>query len=226
MGVLGAVFSIALLIISLGIHEAAHAWSAWKLGDSTAKDLGRMTLNPIVHIDLVMTILLPALCYFSGAPIFGGAKPVPVNFNRLRNPWADMAIVAFAGPLSNFLLAVVFFALWKFFVNTGYYNGAADLPGLRTYDLLPVVMSGAMLTNVVLFVFNLIPIPPLDGSRIFVNVLPPSMRESYTALGVYGFFILIALLNFVPAFNHFIYGSVTPRVVDVVQTIATLGGRW
>lgn len=225
LGVLGAVFSVALVIVSLGIHEAAHAWSAYKLGDSTAKDLGRMTLNPIVHIDLVWTILLPALCYFSGAPVFGGAKPVPVNFNRLRHPWVDMAVVAFAGPLSNFLLAVVFYALWKLFVVTGYYNGAAEFAGARTRDLLPLVLQGAMYSNIALFVFNLIPIPPLDGSRIFVNVLPVSLRENYMALGAYGFFALILLLNYVPAFNDF-YRSVVSAVAHVVQNLATLGGRW
>lgn len=225
-GILGAVFSILLLILSLGVHEAAHAWSAYKLGDSTAKDEGRMTLNPIVHIDLVWTILLPALCYFAGAPLFGGAKPVPVNFNRLRNPWADMAIVAFAGPLSNFLLAVLFFVAWKFFVITGYYNGAAEAAVLRVDDLLPAVLSGAILTNVILFVFNLIPIPPLDGSRIFVNLLPPALRENYLSLSFIGLFAIYALLNYVPSVRHVVYGQITPAVLHIVEQIATLGGRW
>jgi Zn-dependent protease len=214
------------LIVSLGIHEAAHAWSAYKLGDSTAKDLGRMTLNPIVHIDLFMTILLPLMCYFVGAPLFGGAKPVPVNFNRLRNPWADMAVVAFAGPLSNFLLAILFWALWKFFVLYGYYNGAAELADLRQFDLLPKILQAAMATNVVLFVFNLIPIPPLDGSRIVVNLLPISLRESYMAIGTYGLFIILALLNYVPAFNQLVYGDVMPKVIRLVKSIASLGGHW
>lgn len=222
---IGATLAIILLIVSLGVHEAAHAWSAWKLGDSTARDLGRMTLNPIVHIDLFMTILLPAMCILVGAPIFGGAKPVPVNFNRLRNPWLDMGIVAFAGPLSNFLLAVLFFALMTFFVNTGYYNGAAVTEDARMLDLLPRVLLSAAGTNVALFVFNLIPIPPLDGSRILVNLLPESLRVGYTQLGVYGLFIILALLNYVPAFNQF-YFDVARHVFAVVRQVATLGGTW
>lgn len=217
---------VILLIVSLGVHEAAHAWAAWKCGDSTAKDLGRMTLNPIVHIDLFMTILLPALCLLAGAPVFGGAKPVPVNFHRLRKPWTDMMVVALAGPFSNFVLAIVFFALMKLFVTTGFYNDAAASMQGRIGDLLPRVLSAASAMNVLLFAFNLIPIPPLDGSRVGVLLLPESMRHSYIAIGSYGLLFIYALINFVPAFRHFFFFDVYYPLTDIVQQIASLGGRW
>lgn len=222
---IGAILGIVLIIVSLGIHEAAHAWSAYKLGDSTAKDMGRMTINPLVHIDLWMTIGLPLLCAISGAPIFGGAKPVPVNFHRLRNPWVDMAVVAFAGPLSNLILAILFYALAKFFVLTGYYNGAADLVGGRWDDMLPRVLYGATATNVILFVFNLIPIPPLDGSRIMVNVLPESLRETYTRIGAFGLFAIYFLINYSVPFQN-VYAQVFSSTFHVVKRIVSLGGLW
>jgi len=217
---------VALVIVSLGVHEAAHAWAAWKCGDSTAKDLGRMTLNPIVHIDLFMTIILPALCLMTGAPLFGGAKPVPVNFNRLRKPWTDMMVVALAGPFSNLLIAVLLFALMKLFMITGLYNDAASTVAGRAGDLLPRVLYDASNMNVLLFAFNLIPIPPLDGSRVGVQLLPPSMRESYLALGAFGLFIIYGLINFVPGFQHFFFYDVYFPLTDIVRQVATLGGRW
>lgn len=221
----GAVLGIVLLILSLGVHEAAHAWSAYKLGDPTAKDLGRMTINPIVHIDLWMTIGLPLLCAISGAPMFGGAKPVPVNFHRLRNPWVDMAVVAFAGPLSNFLLAMLFLALSKFFVLTGYYNGAADVIRDRSSDMLPAVLKAASEANVILFAFNLIPIPPLDGSRIMVNVLPESLRENYLRIGAFGLFAIYYLINFVAAFNDMFWGM-SDAINGIVRKLVSAGGVW
>lgn len=218
-------FVIILLIISLGVHEAAHAWSAWKLGDSTAKDMGRMTVNPIVHIDPFMTILLPALCAITGAPIFGGAKPVPVNMHRLRNPWVDMGVVAFAGPLSNLLLACLFLALWKFFLITGYYNGAELAQSLRHDDLLPRVLLQTVGFNVVLFVFNLIPIPPLDGSRIMANLLPPSLRENYSRIGGFGLLAVFMLINYVEPFRRVVISAIN-EVHDLVVQVVTLGGKW
>ena len=220
-GAIGIVF----LILSLGVHEAAHAWSAYKLGDSTAKDMGRMTLNPIVHIDLWWSIALPALCVMTGAPIFGGAKPVPVNFHRLRNPWVDMGLVAFAGPLSNFLLALVFLGLAKFFIATGYYNGAATEDYARIADLLPSVLIGAAATNVILFLFNLIPIPPLDGSRIVVNLLPESMRDTYLALQLFGLVAVYYLINYNSTFRS-LYMHTYRATWHVVENIVSLGGTW
>lgn len=185
-----------------------------------------MTLNPIVHIDLFMTILLPAFCLIAGAPVFGGAKPVPVNFNRLRKPWTDMMLVALAGPFSNLILAVLLFAMMKLFAMTGFYNGAAETVSGRMQDLLPRVLYGASTMNVLLFAFNLIPIPPLDGSRVAVQLLPVSMRESYLGLATFGLFIIYGLINFVPGFQHFFIYDVYLPLIHIVQEVATLGGRW
>src|SRR5258705_5625791 len=135
------VMTLVLLVICLGIHEAAHGWVALKCGDPTARDLGSITLNPMPHIDPVMTILLPTLLYLSPVHmIFGGAKPVPVSFHRLRHPWRDMSLVALAGPMSNFLLAIFFVVAFKFFVRTGFYNGAAPYVDDRSADFLPQIL--------------------------------------------------------------------------------------
>lgn len=225
-GVLYLVLSLTLLVLSLGIHEAAHAWAALKCGDPTARDLGRLTLNPIPHIDLWWTIVIPGVFLYisNGAFLFGGAKPVPVDFRRLKNPWRDMSIVAFAGPLSNLLLVGVFFALWKFFLETGYYNGSADGAFQRRGDLLPQVLQSAVLANAVLFVFNLIPIPPLDGSRILTWMLPPSLRESYNQVGAFGIVIVFLLMRWEPFANQ-IYRLVE-LVVTGAEQVVTIGGLW
>lgn len=223
--VLVIVLTVVLGVISLGIHEAAHGWVAWKCGDSTAKDLGRITLNPIAHIDLFRTILLPAVLLYYGQPAFGGAKPVPVSFHRLRHPWRDMSLVAAAGPASNFLLAIFFLTAWHFFVKTGFYNGAATLESARSSDLLPVVLLNAFSLNVVLAVFNLVPIPPLDGSRIFAWVLPASARSAYVAIEPYGLFIVFFLILKVSAFGQALYG-IESDLANAILNLVTLGGRW
>ena len=218
---------IILLIISLGIHEAAHAWVALKCGDPTARDLGRITLNPIVHIDLFMTILLPAMLYVStgGAFVFGGAKPVPVSFHRLRHPWRDMALVAIAGPLSNLLLAVFFLLLWKFFVNTGWYNGAAAVDTERHKDLLPTVLDRTLFSNLLLAVFNFVPIPPLDGSRVMAWLLPASVRSAYVAMESFGLLIVMGLVYFSSSFMNFILREVY-SISRFLDSVVSLGGLW
>src|SRR5262245_8555014 len=175
---------LVLLVISLGIHEAAHGWVALKCGDSTARDLGRITLNPIPHIDPFMTVILPGMLYWisKGTVMFGGAKPVPVNFHRLRHPWRDMSLVAMAGPASNLVLAVLFLLLYKFFVSTGYYNHASGSMAERQLELLPRVLERACVSNVFLAVFNLVPLPPLDGSRVMAWLLPEGLRYGYASL--------------------------------------------
>jgi Zn-dependent protease len=190
--------SLALLAISLGVHEAAHAWSAWRCGDPTARNLGRMTINPIPHIDLMWTIVIPAFFLLTSGFLFGGAKPVPVDFRRLRHPLRDMSLVALAGPASNLLLAILFLFLANFFLGTGWYNGAAETPFERTRDLLPMVLHGAVGMNILLFVFNLIPIPPLDGSRVLTWILPEGLRPSYAAIGPFGLAIVFALMLWGP----------------------------
>jgi Zn-dependent protease len=224
--ILSLVLTIVLLVFSLGIHEAAHAWVALQCGDPTARDLGRITLNPIPHIDLWMTILLPALIYYSsgGQYLFGGAKPVPVDFRRLRHPLRDMSIVAVAGPLSNLLLVGFFLVLLKFFVTTGYYNGSAAFPSERNHDLLPKVMLQAVSFNALLFVFNLIPVPPLDGSRIMTWLLPPSLRQPYNSIGIFGLIAVFLLLRWEP-FARVVWNAMG-LVVRSAEQVVSLGGRW
>ena len=217
---------IVLLVLSLGAHEAAHAWAALKCGDSTGRDLGRMTLNPIPHIDLWMTILLPTLLYYStgGRFVFGGAKPVPVQFNRLRHPWRDMSLVALAGPLTNLVLALLFLAGREFFMQTGWYNGAAASYFLRGHELLPEVLYESARFNVILFVFNLVPIPPLDGSRVMAWLLPSNLRESYVALERWGMMIVLALLYLPTPLRSWISRTVY-TVLHWMGTLVQSGGH-
>lgn len=192
--VLKIVLVIVLLVLSLSLHEVAHAFVAYRCGDTTAKDLGRLTLNPIVHIDPWMTILLPALLYTTTGFVFGGAKPVPVSYHRLRHPLRDMSLVALAGPVTNFVLAFVFLLLFKLMVEQGWYNDAALTPRARARDLLPQVLLAAAGLNVVLTVFNLFPIPPLDGSRVMAWLLPSSARDAYLAFERWGLVLVFVLL--------------------------------
>lgn len=179
--------SLGFLILSLGIHEAAHAWMAWRCGDSTAKDLGRMTFDPIPHIDPFMTVLLPAIMWFSsgGTMMFGGAKPVPVLYHRLRHPARDMMLVALAGPVSNFLLAILFFLVFKLLVYQA---------GFSHDEIVTTVMYRSMQWNCLLAAFNMIPIPPLDGSRVMSYLLPAPLRETYNRFESIGMVIVMALL--------------------------------
>ncbi len=220
------VLTIALLVLSLGIHEAAHAWAALKCGDTTARDLGRLTLNPIPSIDLWWSILLPSFLYIttSGQFVFGGAKPVPVNFHRLRHPWRDMSFVAFMGPFSNLMLVGVFLLGWKFFLQTGYYNGSAATIAERQADLLPVVMMEAAWLNALLFVFNLIPIPPLDGSRIMTWLLPANMRQPYNSIGIFGIVAVVLLMRWEPFARPVV--QLMDTIVRVALKVVSLGGLW
>ena len=205
-----------VLLFSLSFHESAHAWMAWKLGDDTAKNLGRVSLNPIVHIDPIWSVIVPALTYFAGGFLFGGAKPVPVDFRRLRHPLRDMALVAVAGPLTNLILAALFLVAWKAAVWGGHYPEKA---------LLPRVLSGTLEFNAILFVFNLIPIPPLDGSRIMTWLLPPGMREPYVSLERFGMIVIIALLFFVPPFQSLYLGGFR-TTIGFLETITGSHRSW
>ncbi|MCC6407141.1 MAG: site-2 protease family protein [Planctomycetes bacterium] len=195
---------IAFVILSLAIHEVAHAWVALQRGDTTARDLGRITLNPIPHIDPVMTIIVPVFLAVlsSGAFIFGGAKPVPVTMSRLKNPLPDMALVALAGPVSNWLLAILFGALYKLSLLHGFYPGAAESYGERLGQLFPLVMASAMATNLFLALFNLLPIPPLDGSRVMNWLLPAPLREGYMRLETIGLFLVVGVYYYTPVRDY------------------------
>ncbi len=202
-------------MLSLGIHEAAHAWVAYRCGDTTAKDMGRMTLDPISHIDPFMTIVLPLVLWLSNGPIFGGAKPVPVNPYRLRNPARDMMFVALAGPASNFLIAIVLVFVLKLLVH------AFGLPP----DSLActVVWMGAQV-NCLLAAFNMLPVPPLDGSRVMAYLLRGPAREAFVGLERFGMLIIFGLL----IFGKGIVGRVLWPAIDGMMRWADnlTGGPW
>ena len=173
------------VLFAITVHEAAHGYAARHFGDDTASMLGRITLNPFKHIDPVGTILMPLLLYFatSGAFLFGYAKPVPVNFHHLRNPTRDMIWVALAGPASNFLQAV----LWAVVL--------VALVGLQIDERFFIEMARAgILVNLVMWAFNLFPLPPLDGGRILVGLLPWRQAQMVSRIEPYGFFIVLALV--------------------------------
>ena len=175
------------VLFAITVHEAAHGYAARHFGDNTAYMLGRITLNPIKHIDPVGTILMPIMLYFatSGAFLFGYAKPVPVNFGHLRNPKRDMVWVALAGPASNFVQAIVWAVVMITLVGTG----------VEERFFLEMARAG-VLVNLVMWAFNLFPVPPLDGGRILVGLLPWRQAQMVSRLEPYGFFIVMGLVIF------------------------------
>jgi Zn-dependent protease len=180
---LAAALGFGVLLISLTIHEAAHAWTADRLGDPTARMLGRVSLNPLVHIDWVGTVLLPLLAMFSGLLLIGWAKPVPVNTRNLRYPRRDFMLVAAAGPISNLLQALAAAFILRGTVATG----AAPTLGVT-------FLTQFVFTNLALAFFNLIPVPPLDGGNVALGLMPPRLAASYAQLRSYGFLILYVLM--------------------------------
>lgn len=172
-----------IVLVSLTIHEAAHAFTAEKLGDPTARLLGRVSLNPLVHIDPIGTILLPLLAAYSGWPIIGWAKPVPVNVSRLRNGRRDFMLVAAAGPISNLLQALV--------ASIAYRVLAAGPSG---GGMAAQVCMFFVIINLLLAFFNLIPVPPLDGGNVLAGLLPESAEPMFGFLRQYGFIVLYGLL--------------------------------
>jgi Zn-dependent protease len=173
------------VLFAITIHEAAHGYVARALGDNTAYMLGRVTLNPIKHIDLVGTILMPLMLYFatSGAFLFGYAKPVPVEFGRLRRPKRDMIWVALAGPASNFIQAILWAIGYILLVGTD----------INERFFLEMCKAG-VLVNLVMWAFNLFPLPPLDGGRVLVGLLPNRLAYSLSRIEPWGFFIVLGLV--------------------------------
>jgi Zn-dependent protease len=181
-----AIFALPVLF-AVTVHEAAHGYAARALGDSTAWVLGRLTLNPLKHIDPIGTVLVPLIMVLAGGFIFGWAKPVPVNARNLRRPRQDMALVALAGPMSNLVMAV----LWAAAIWLG-----LTLLGVIDWIAVPLIYMGqaGILINVVLMVLNLLPLPPLDGGRVLSGLVPAGMSAILDRIEPYGLFIVLGLL--------------------------------
>ena len=193
--------TLVILLFSIILHEYAHGYIAYKNGDDTAYLMGRLTFNPIKHIDLMGTIVLPLICFLSNLPLFGWAKPVPVNFVRLNRPKRDMAKVAFAGPAANLILVTLCVIIFKVLILINWQEAFA-------YKIL----SYGIQINLILAIFNLIPVPPLDGSKIIASFLPDRQSFNYLNLERYGMiFIIILIITgafriiVMPVFNYCLY---------------------
>ncbi len=177
-----AVYALPVLF-AITLHEAAHAYVARYFGDNTAYAAGRMTLNTLVHVDIFGTIVIPIALYLTTGFVFGYAKPVPVDFNRLRNPKRDMAWVALAGPAANFIMAFLWLVLAVLLVAFGV---GEEFPHK--------VAQAGLFANLLMFAFNLLPIPPLDGGRVLTSMLPNSLAYKFARIEPYGFFIVLGLI--------------------------------
>lgn len=182
------------VLLAITLHEAAHAYAAWKLGDDTAYSQGRVTFNPLKHVDPFGTVLLPALLLFMRAPfLFGWAKPVPVNFARLSNPRRDMVLVAIAGPATNLFLAIVSAALFRLLWL---------LPEGAAVQWSEKMLYNSILLNLILAVFNMLPLPPLDGGRVAVGLLPDVLAQPLARLERYGMLILLGVIFILPMLGN------------------------
>ena len=224
--ILGTVLGVAIIavpaIIAITLHEAAHGYAALMFGDPTAKEHGRLSFNPIRHVDTMGTIILPGFLLLTSAPfLFGWAKPVPVNFGRLRSPRTDMVWVALAGPGMNIGLAMLS-ALLLHWIPTNPSFGSSVLSTGLQYSIV---------NNVILAVFNMIPLPPLDGGRVAVGILPLPLARGLARTEKYGIFILLGVLLALPWLGSFVglhlnifTSFILPIVDNVVNTIAFLAG--
>ncbi len=208
--------TVILVVLSITTHEAAHAWVADRCGDPTARLLGRVTLNPIPHIDPVMTVLLPGFLLLSGSRfLFGGAKPVPVDLRRLRHPRRDWALVGAAGPVSNLLIATACSGLLALLLQTGFF--------LETSRGAQILVIG-IYANALLAVFNLIPIPPLDGSRVATYFLRGEALRAYMRLERYGLLIILGLIFMVDGFSRFLWGAIL-GLIDFISGLFSISGE-
>lgn len=197
------------VLFAITLHEVAHGWVARRYGDRTAEMLGRLTLNPLKHIDPIGTVVVPAIALMTTGFLFGWAKPVPVAIRNLRNPRRDMMLVAAAGPSANILMAI----FWAFFMKLVAMSG---LEGMTAVFFMTMGQIGVFI-NVILAVFNMLPIPPLDGGRVLSGLLPPRASTRLDALEPYGLIIVLA-------FIFFAWGYLRPVITSVTGFIMSIAG--
>lgn len=212
ISIITIVIVLVIVLFSVILHELAHGIVAYWLGDNTAKDAGRLTLNPLKHIDPFMSILVPVILYLLRAPVFGGAKPVPINPHNLKWHEWGMALVAVAGPLTNFFLAFIFFLIGHF---SGLLYGSGG-------DLWAFTFAEIVYINLGFMIFNLIPIPPLDGSRVLYAIAPDGFRRFMLEIERYGIFIVYALILF---FGNFFSGLMTGAMNGILHFFYLLVGQ-
>lgn len=215
------VYILPILIFSVVVHEMAHGWVALKCGDTTAKDMGRLTLNPLPHIDLFGSIILPLFLILSRAHFFiAWAKPVPIDPRNFSNFKRDDSLVTVAGPLSNFALAFLCScAVISIKLVLNHITLEEGSIGFEFLDFLFKMFSYGIFLNVVLGIFNLFPVPPLDGSHILANLLPDTAAFRFRQIGFFGIFIILALFNFVPAFGVWFYKLIIFFTMPFLQLV-------
>ena len=200
------------VLFAITLHEAAHGYAALLFGDNTAQRAGRLSVNPLRHVDPFGTIVLPAIAFFGGGFLFGYAKPVPVNFRALKQPRLGMVLVAFAGPLTNIVLAAVSIFLFS------------RLPPLLPPWAQMFVMrnlQNSVQINLVLAIFNLLPIPPLDGGRIVVGLLPPALAREFAKIEGFGLLLILALLVFIPMLGESLHMN-----LDLLRPVIEYPFNW
>ncbi len=203
------IWSIPVLF-AITLHEVGHGWVAMLLGDPTAKDQGRLSINPLKHIDPMGTVIVPLIMFFASGFIFGWAKPVPVDWNRLKNTRRDIALVALAGPFANLLMIMFWLIIAKLFITP------AEGGNTIAHVLTLMALAGIMI-NSLLMILNLFPLPPLDGSRVVFSLLPEPIASRYAKLEPYGLIILVVLLA-----SGVLFKIIGPIIDGFQQTIYTL----
>lgn len=211
--VLQIAITIGVILVSMTIHEAMHGFMAYWLGDNTAKDEGRLTLNPIKHLDPFLSIILPVMLVIIGGPIFGGAKPVPFNPARVRYEEFGAALVALAGPLVNLVIAFVAFGLMVVF---GYFSPMTLIGG---GDIFGMILGYFVTINLGFFVFNMLPIPPLDGSRVLYALAPEFVRRGMEAFEQAGLLVVFALVLFAGSALGQVMGTVIESIIRIFSLI-------